>query len=62
MPFYQQGQMPTKTTLLEAVNVLLTNIGEQPVDSLNNEQILDARIAENTLLEYSKEGQQRGWS
>lgn len=54
--------MPTKTTLLEAVNVLLTNIGEQPVDSLNNEQILDARIAENTLLEYSKEGQQRGWS
>ena len=62
MPFYLQGQMPTKTTLLEAVNVLLTNIGEQPVDSLNNEQILDARIAEDTLVEYAKEGQQRGWS
>lgn len=62
MPFYLQGQQPTKTTLLQAVNVLLTNIGEQPVDSLNNEQILDARIAEDTLVEYAKEGQQRGWS
>jgi len=62
MPFYVQGQMPTKTTLLDAVNVLLTNIGEQPVDSLNNQQILDARIAEDTLVEYAKEGQQRGWS
>lgn len=54
--------MPTKTTLLEAVNVLLTNIGEQPVDSLNNEQVLDARIAEDTLIEFLKEGQLRGWS
>ena len=62
MPFYLQGQQPTKTTLLQAVNVLLTNIGEQPVDSLNNEQILDARVAEETLIEYAKEGQQRGWS
>lgn len=62
MPFYLQGQQPTKTTLLQAVNVLLTNIGEQPVDSLNNEQILDARVAEETLMEYAKEGQQRGWS
>ena len=60
MPFYLQGQQPTKTTLLQAVNVLLTNIGEQPVDSLNNEQILDARVAEETLMEYAKEGQQRG--
>ena len=47
---------------MQAVNVLLTNIGEQPVDSLNNEQILDARIAEETLVEFAKEGQQRGWS
>lgn len=62
MPFYLQGQQPTRTTLLEAVNVLLTNIGEQPVDSLNNQQVLDARIAEQTLLELHKEGQLRGWS
>lgn len=62
MPHPRQGTLPTKTTLLEAVNVLLTNIGEQPVDNLNNQQILDARIAQQTLVEYAKEGQQRGWS
>jgi hypothetical protein len=62
MPFYKQGLQPTRTTLLEAVNVLLTNIGEQPVDQLDNQQILDARIAEETLLELHKEGQLRGWS
>ena len=62
MPYYLQGQQPAKTTILEAVNVLLTNIGEQPVDNLDNEQILDARIAEETLVEFAKEGQQRGWS
>lgn len=47
---------------MEAVNVLLTNIGEQPVDSLNDQQVLDARIATDTLLEFHKEGQLRGWS
>lgn len=62
MPFYQQGKQPTRTTLLEAVNVLLTNIGEQPVDSLNDQQVLDARIATDTLLEFHKEGQLCGWS
>jgi len=62
MPFYQQGKLPTRATLLEAVNVLLTNIGEQPVDSLNDQQVLDARIATDTLLEFHKEGQLCGWS
>lgn len=62
MPFYKQGKMPTRTTLLEAVCILLTNIGEQPVDSLNDQQVMDARIAEDTLLEFHKEGQLRGWS
>lgn len=62
MPLINQGITPGRTTLLEAVNVLLTNIGEQPVDSLNNQQIQDARIAEQTILEFHKEGQQRGWA
>jgi hypothetical protein len=44
------------------VNVCLTNIGEQPVSSLDNEQVQDARIAEATLLEVHKEGQTRGWT
>lgn len=59
-----QSQMMTqgRTTLLDAVNVCLENIGEQPVDNLENEQIQDARVAERTLLEIHKEGQTKGWS
>ena len=51
-----------RTSLLDAVNILLENIGEQPVDQLDNEQIQDARVAERTVLEVHKEGQTRGWS
>ena len=58
----QQSITPGRTTLLDATNVLLRNIGEMPVDSLENQQIQDARIAEQTLLEFHKEGQIRGWS
>lgn len=58
----RQATIPGRTSLLEAVNVLLRNIGEMPVDSLENQQIQDARIAEQTLLEFAKEGQIRGWS
>lgn len=62
MGLIQQSRTQGRTTLLDAVNVCLENIGEQPVDSLNNEQIQDARIAERTLLEIHKEGQTKGWS
>ena len=58
----RQTTIPGRTSLLGAVNVLLTNIGEMPVDSLENQQIQDARIAEQTLLEFAKEGQVRGWT
>ena len=58
----RQATIPGRTSLLGAVNVLLTNIGEMPVDSLENQQIQDARIAEQTLLEFAKEGQVRGWT
>jgi hypothetical protein len=58
----QQSVTPGRTTLLDATNVLLRNIGEMPVNSLEDEQIQDARIAEQTLLEFHKEGQIRGWS
>jgi len=58
----QQAKAQGRTTLLDAVNVCLENIGEQPVDNLNNEQIQDARIAERTILEIHKEGQTKGWS
>ena len=62
MGLVQQAKTPGRTTLLDAVNVLLTNIGEQPVDNLDNEQIQDARVAQQTLLEFHKDGQSRGWS
>ena len=57
-----QSAIPGRTTLLDAVNILLENIGEQPVNTLEDEQITDARIAERTLLEFHKEGQIKGWS
>jgi hypothetical protein len=53
---------PGRTSLLDAVNVLLECVGEQPVNTLDLEQIMDARIAERTLLEFHKEGQVKGWS
>lgn len=57
-----QGVTPGRTSLLEAVNVVLMNIGEQPVNTLENQQVLEARTAEATILEMHKEGQTRGWS
>ena len=62
MGLQNQGKTPGRTTLLEAVNVLLISIGEMPVDSLEREQVGDARVAESTLLEIHKEGQTEGWS
>jgi hypothetical protein len=62
MGLSNQGKTPGRTTLLEAVNTLLTNIGEMPVDSLDNQQLQDARVAESTILEFHREGQVRGWS
>ena len=62
MGLAEQTKAQGRTTLLDAVNVCLENIGEQPVDNLDNEQIQDARIAERTILEVHKEGQVRGWS
>lgn len=57
-----QSVTPGRTTLLEAVNVILASIGEQPVSTLENQQVLEARTAEATVLEIHKEGQTRGWS
>jgi hypothetical protein len=57
-----QSVTPGRTTLLEAVNVLLANIGEAPVGTLEDEQNAEAGVAERTILELHKEGQTRGWS
>ncbi|MEY3962842.1 MAG: uncultured phage MedDCM-OCT-S37-C6 [Cyanobacteriota bacterium] len=62
MGLANQALTPGRTTLLEAVNICLQNIGEQPVNSLENQQVVEAAMAERTILEFHKEGQTRGWS
>ena len=62
MGLANQALTPGRTTLLEAVNICLQNIGEQPVNRLENQQVVEAAMAERTILEFHKEGQTRGWS
>lgn len=49
------------TTELEAVNEMLRSIGETPVNSLENLQVIDASIALSTLRGVSREVQAKGW-
>ena len=51
----------TGTTELEAVNIMLSNIGESPVNSLNDEDVVDAGIAKTILASVNREVQTRGW-
>lgn len=52
---------PTTMTELEAVNVLLTTIGEAPVNTLDGNQVTDVAIAKQVLNEVSREVQSQGW-
>ena len=52
---------PTSMTELEAVNVLLTTIGEAPVNTLEGNQVTDVSIAKQVLNEVSREVQAQGW-
>jgi hypothetical protein len=56
-----QAVTPGRTSLLEAVNVMLQAIGELPINSLEEQQIPEASMAERTLLQTHREGQIRGW-
>jgi len=50
---------------LEAVNILLSVIGEAPIDSLSDitvNEITDSALARKTLLETSRDVQSEGWS
>ena len=49
------------TTELNAVNTMLSSIGEPPVTVLEGQQNADAAIAQNILLEISREVQSMGW-
>lgn len=50
----------TPTSELEAVNVMLSAIGEAPVSSLNDPSLVDAALAQSILKESSVEIQTRG--
>jgi hypothetical protein len=49
------------TTKLEAVNIILQILDEEPINSINGEIPLEATYALNTIDEYSREIQSRGW-
>lgn len=50
----------TPTTKLEAVNIMLSSIGDSPVNSLNS-GLVDAEIAETILNGINREIQGKGW-
>jgi len=54
--------LTTPTTELEAVNTILSSIGESPINSLNEQPTHDVVLAINTLKEVSTEVQTEGWN
>jgi hypothetical protein len=48
-------------TELEAVNVLLTTIGETPVNTITGNLVTDVTVAQQVLNEVSREVQSEGW-
>ena len=51
----------TRTTELEAVNTILSTIGEAPINSLTGSLPVDATTAKNVLSEVNREVQSAGW-
>lgn len=58
----EQNLTPGRTTLLEGLNTMLRAIGEAPVNSVEDQTVTEAIVARDTLLEFHKEGQTRGWN
>ena len=59
--FFIEVNMTTPTTKLEAVNSMLSTIGEAPVNSLTS-GLVDAETAETILNEVSRSVQAHGWN
>lgn len=53
--------MLTPTTELDAINAMLSTIGEAPVNTVEDNGIVDAVIARQILRATSREVQARGW-
>ena len=50
-----------RTTELQAVNTMLSAVGEPPINFLDGQKNADAAIARNILTEISAEVQTQGW-
>lgn len=55
-------QTPSRTTELEAVNLMLSLLGETPVNSLIDPYTADVANARSVLLEKAKDVQSEGWA
>lgn len=51
----------TRTSELESVNVILSTIGEAPLNTLTGSLPVDGTIAKNVLSEVAREVQSQGW-
>ena len=51
----------TRTTELDAVNTILSAVGEPPINSLDEQKNVDAAIARNILTEVNRDMQAHGW-
>ena len=51
----------TRTTELEAVNTILSTIGEAPINTLTGSLPVDGTTAKNVLSEINREVQSAGW-
>ena len=50
------------TTVLDAVNTMLSSIGESPISTLEENTTADAAVAQNLLDEETREVQDMGWN
>ena len=62
-PFFHKGHMAneTLTSELDAVNIIISTIGESPVSTLTGELPVDVSIAKSVLVEASRAVQSVGW-
>ena len=51
----------SRTTELEAINTILSTIGEAPLNTLTGSLPVDGTIAKNVLSEVAREVQSEGW-
>ena len=52
----------SRTTELEAINTILSTIGEAPLNTLTGSLPVDGTIAKNVLSEVAREVQSQGWN